>query len=813
MQHSYLKQTSSLLFLFIFISLNGLCQTNAEKRQINSAFTSENIKIDGIIDESAWNKAEIGSDFIVFEPKPGIPSVFKTEFFTLYSNNAFYIAARLYDPQPDSIFREFTVRDDDNGNTDAFVFTLNPYNDGQHAYRFYVTTSNVQADIRMNGAEDDYSWNAVWESATQITENGWVAEVKVPFSMLRIPSTDKQTWGFNAVRIIRRNREASSWNPIYYEKGELTTQDGLLSGFENLNPPLRLSLYPYLSTYLEYSGESRSFGNSFNGGMDIKYGINESFTIDMTLVPDFGQTKSDNVVLNLTPYETYYNENRAFFNEGTELFNKAGIFYSRRIGKMPSGYPQAENLLLPGEQLVSNPQEAQLINAAKFSGRTATGLGIGIFNALTDNTYAKAENPDGQARKLLTEPLTNYSILVLDQSYRNNSYLNFTNTNVVRPGIDSVANVTSGILRWMDKKNVFGLYTQLALSHQSGAANIPQTGYLFNTTFGKFNGNYTYYYYLNVLSQQYNPNDLGYLSHNNSINHEINLSYRKYTPGKYFNSWRYSLNSELSQLFTQAKYINWRNTLNLSGTLKNYLSIGCQISAEPIGYHDYFETRASNRYVSMKAAYGANGWYSSDYRKKVALDFNGGVYWDADSLFIAYGTVAPRFRISDHWFLVPSVSVNHSSDVPGYLTHLNNETVYMGVRNEFSVEAVLTSSYVISNKASLSLNIRHLNSKVTYTGSFFLENDGSLTPYAGTDVSLDDENINFNAYNMDLLFSWNFLPGSYLNLSWKNFIYPSVDNQIHSPYWNNLTGTFRSPTNHSLSLKLIYFLDYGMIFR
>lgn len=813
MRLNLLKQTFVLVFLVLIILIKGYSQASAEKRVLKSNFTSENIKIDGVIDDEAWKNAELGSDFIIFEPEQGIPSQFKTEILTLYSNNSFYVAARLYDPQPDSIFREFTVRDDDNGNTDAFVFTLNPYNDSQHSYRFYVTASNVQADIRMNGAEDDYSWNAVWESATHITENGWIAEVKVPFSMLRIPSTDKQTWGFNAARIIRRKREASSWNPIFYDKGELTTQDGLLTGFENLNPPLRLSLYPYLSSYLEYQGESKSFGNSFNGGMDIKYGVNESFTIDMTLVPDFGQTKSDDVVLNLSPYETYYNENRAFFNEGTELFNKAGIFYSRRIGKMPSGYPQAENLLLPGELLISNPQEAQLINAAKFSGRTATGLGIGVFNALTDNTYAKAEDQDGNIRKLLTEPLTNYNILVLDQSFRNNSYINFTNSNVIRPGIDSIANVSSGIIRLMDKKNVFGFFTQLALSHQNGAGNLPQTGYLFNTTLGKFNGNYTYYYYLKVLSEQYNPNDLGYISHNNSIDHEINLTYKKFTPGKYFNSWRYSISSELNQLFDQGKYINWRNSFNISGTLKNYLSIGGQFSAEPIGYHDYFETRAKNRYVSMKAAFGANGWYSSDYRKKLALDFNGGVYWDADSLFIAYGSIAPRFRISNHWFLVPSLSLNLSYDVPGYLTHLNNETVYMGVRNELSVEAVLSSSYVISNKASISLNIRHLNSRVNYTGSFYLETDGSLTPYSGPDLSLDEENINFNAYNMDLLFSWNFLPGSYLNLSWKNFIYPSADHQIHSPYWDNLTGTFSSPTNHSLSLKLIYFLDYGMIFR
>lgn len=800
------------LILAICVSQLAWSQPGTSKRELHTSFSDEPVKIDASLDENVWQQCEIASEFVVFEPEQGIPSPFKSEIKTFYSSNSFYLSAYLYDSTPDSIYREFTIRDDDGGNTDGLAIELNPYNDGIHSFRFYVSASNVQADIRLNGGEEDYSWNAVWESATQITDKGWIVELRIPFSMLRIPASESQSWGFNIVRIVRRTREASSWNPIYYDKGEVTSQEGLLHGFQHLNPPLRLSLYPYLSTYLEYQGATKSIGNSFNGGLDLKYGINESFTLDMTLVPDFGQTKSDNIVLNLTPYETYYDENRGFFTEGTELFNKADLFYSRRIGKLPAGYYAAYAAVDSGETLISNPAEVQLINSAKLSGRTAGGLGIGLFNAITDNTYAEIQNEEGNIRKIRTEPLANYSIVVLDQSYRNNSYINFTNTNVVRPGIDSLANVSSGIVRWMDKKNVFGVYAKAALSHKSGASSPAEDGYLFNGTVGKFNGNYTYYYSLLSLSALYNPNDLGYLAHNNTIDHEANITYRKYTPGKYFMSYRYSVTSRLSQLFEGGKYINWHNSINASGTLKNYLSFGGQVTLEPVGYHDYFETRVKNRYLSMDGAFGVNGWYSSDYRKPVALDINGGVYWDVDSLNILWGTISPRFRINDHWLVIPAFSVNIGSDIPGYLSHVDDETIYIGVRNERSFEAMITASYVISNKTNFSLNLRHLSSQVDYLQGYFLEQDGSLTLYAGPDIVLEDEAINFNVYTMDLLFSWNFLPGSYLNVAWKNFIGPSADNQIHLHYWDNLKGTFTSPTNHSFSLKLIYFLDYGTIF-
>lgn len=797
-----------LLFLFLFTSATYAQET---KKNLLVSFSSTKLMVDAELNEEVWQSAAKAVDFTVFEPEQGIPSRFISEVMTCYTNDAFYVAAILYDDKPDSILREFTIRDNDNGNTDAFAFSLNPYNDGQHSFRFHVSAANVQTDIRLTGSSEDYDWNAVWESAVKVTDYGWVVEVRIPFSMLRIPSRDEQIWGFNAARLVRRHREWSSWNPIFYQKGEITTQDGLLSGFKELNPPLRLSFYPYLSAYAQSGRLSDGIATSFKGGMDLKYGIDESFTLDLTLIPDFGQTKSDEIVLNLSPYETYYNENRAFFNEGTELFTKADLFYSRRVGKTPSGFFQAASLLDSGDVLLENPIEAQLLNAAKFSGRTSEGLGIGVFNAITDNTYALIQRPDGSTVRHKTESLANYNIIVLDQTYRNNSYLNFTNTNVIRPGSDSLANVSSGIIRWMDKANKYGFYTQAAMSHKSGNASIPSNGFHVNGTAGKFNGNHTYYYYLKILSDHYDPNDIGYLAFNNIMENELGYSYRKHTPGKFLLNYRLSFASNLSQIFDSQSYVNWYNVFTFSGTWKNYLSTGLTFTAEPLGYHDYFETRVDGRYISQPAMYGFNGWYSSDYRKALALDFNVACSANTDSFQSYSATIAPRIRLNDHWFVIPKVSYSKSINYQGYAAQESASEVYFGTRNEQVIQSMITASWVITNKSSFSLSTRHYHSQVDYRALYLLNNQGELDPYLGASRNPDDFDINFNVYTMDLLFAWNFLPGSYLNFSWKNRLNPMPDQLIHLNYWSNLRSTFNSIPENSFSIRLIYYFDYGML--
>jgi len=231
----------------------------------------------------------------------------------------------------------------------------------------------------------------------------------------------------------RRNKTGQQYmrNPIEPKVNGFVTQEGLMTGLQNIKPPVRLALSPYFSAYMNHYPNSapgvKDVTSSLNGGMDVKYGISEGFTLDMTLIPDFGQVQSDNQVLNLSPFEVKFNEYRTFFTEGTELFNKGDLFYSRRIGSQPLHYYSVQDSswdnshIHPDEKFLKNPSESKLINATKISGRTSKKLGIGFFNAVTRNMYAEVENYNGTKRKILTNPATNYNIIVLDQTLKNNS--------------------------------------------------------------------------------------------------------------------------------------------------------------------------------------------------------------------------------------------------------------------------------------------------------------------------------------------------------------------------------------------------------
>lgn len=240
----------------------------------------------------------------------------------------------------------------------------------------------------------------------------------------------------NFVRYIQRHNETSTWSPINPNINGTVNQWGHLTDLANIEPPLRLVLMPYLATYYyntpETDGSNTTYNNSYSasGGLDLKYGINESFTVDMSLIPDFGQVQSDNTVINLGPFEVRYNERRPFFTEGTELFNNGNMFYSRRIGGQPINYYNVYDQLSEGEMVEHNPIQTQLLNATKFSGTTKKNLGIGVLNAIGAPTFATIRNETtNETRRIETAPLTNYNVLVLRQNLPHNSYIGFYNTN------------------------------------------------------------------------------------------------------------------------------------------------------------------------------------------------------------------------------------------------------------------------------------------------------------------------------------------------------------------------------------------------
>jgi hypothetical protein len=338
--------------------------------------------IDGQLTDEIWSKATVATDFIQKFPSYGVASLVKTSVKILYDNSAVYIGAYLYD-NPSLIRTQLTPRDEEQqSDADYFAVFFDTYNDKQNGFQFLVTSRNVQTDARLGpnlgdaSHYGDVTWDAVWESQVKMQKDGWTVEMKIPYLSLRFAKKDLQNWGLEFLRFTRRNSEISFWNPVDPNVSGFVSQFGQFRNLKNIEPPLRLSFSPYVTGGVRVLPENGGYRTEWlrNGGVDVKYGINESFTLDATIVPDFGQVVSDNEINNLSPFEVKFEEHRPFFTEGTEIFNKAGLFYSRRVGATPRGYDSV--LQIPESnanvEIKKNPSVTQLYNAIKFSGEQNT---------------------------------------------------------------------------------------------------------------------------------------------------------------------------------------------------------------------------------------------------------------------------------------------------------------------------------------------------------------------------------------------------------------------------------------------------------
>ena len=352
-----------IILFYILFQFNAVAQINLNPKSIHALKISLQPTIDGVLDESLWKNAETAKDFVMFRPGIGTnePQGKKTEVKVMYDDEAIYFGALLYDDDIKNIPLESATRDNF-GQTDWFGIMLNPLNDGQNDTEFFIQATGNQGDAKATINDEDFSWSAVWESAVKLDDEKWVVEVKIPYAALRFSNEKVQTWGLNFHRRMQNTKEQYTWNPIDKTIGNLQQYAGIIYGIENISPPTRLSFFPYTSSsYSIYNGEN-NFDTNF--GMDVKYGISESFTLDATLIPDFGQTAFDNLTLNLGPFEQQYSEKRAFFTEGTELFSKGNLFYSRRVGNSPSTQIE-ESDLDTNEEIISEPYDVKMLNALK----------------------------------------------------------------------------------------------------------------------------------------------------------------------------------------------------------------------------------------------------------------------------------------------------------------------------------------------------------------------------------------------------------------------------------------------------------------
>jgi len=401
-----------------------------------SRLTTEKPTIDGILNDNCWQTGEWASDFTQWIPTEGGKPSQRTKLKVLFDDKNIYIAIRAYENEPDKIHRKPGRRDEFNGDVVGVCF--DSYHDHRTGFEFDVTAAGQKIDaILTNPFNSDVNWNAVWYAKTGIEDSAWTVEMEIPLSQLRYSGDNDQVWGMHSWRWIDRLQEESDWEPQSSTGPGMLYLFGEVHGIHDLKKSRRIEFMPYglgkLNTFKKDASNPfarKGHSSAGNIGLDAKIGLTSNLTVDLTINPDFGQVESDPSVMNLTAFETFYEEKRPFFLEGKNIFNfefdDVNIFYSRRIGHTPSYKPD-----LNDNEYLDFPDNTAILSAEKFSGKTSKGLSIGLIHSITNTEHATLSNIEGNHR-FTAEPLTNYLVARIQQDFNHsNTMLGciFTSTN------------------------------------------------------------------------------------------------------------------------------------------------------------------------------------------------------------------------------------------------------------------------------------------------------------------------------------------------------------------------------------------------
>lgn len=796
---------------------------NEKKTTYAAPFEGE-IKIDGILDDEAWFMAPTTTGFTEFEPEPNTTPSQQTEVKILYNDQGIYFGALMHDTRADKILKELSVRDKKN-NTDWFGVLIDTYRDGLNGFAFTVTAAGVQQDIKFAGGDEDENWDAVWQSEVLIHERGWNAELFIPYSAIRFPNTDIQHWNLQLAREIRREREQSFWNPLDPNFEGFVNQAGHLEGIKNIESPVRLSITPYITGYIQNNKDNgvSETGTSYNAGMDLKYGINDAFTLDMTLVPDFGQVQTDNQVLNLSPFEVFFDENRQFFTEGLELFDRGRLFYTRRVGGRPINFRDAQNSLVDGEKIIENPTRVQLYNASKISGRTSSGTGIGFFNGVSSETNAIIESLSGEKRQVQTSPLTNYNVLTIDQNLPNNSRVSIMNTNVLRRGSTYDANTIGAFIDLNNKSQAYRFSGSFMRSEQYFSKIENNNGHKYSAQVAKQSGQIKAEIKYLEESDTFNPNDLGFLFSPNERSVSASIEYNEPNAKGSLQRYEYYVNADYGRLYTPDVFTNFGVTAGTFYLFKSRDAVGGNIRFEPESF-DYFEPRNNfQSYLYFPANSTVSAFFSSDYRKMFATDIRTNYRKiDQDGRNNISLSLLPRIRLSDKLSFFMDFSYDILNNDQGFVNRnlipeviqqdvgLSSTDIMIGKRKLEIFENSIRGQFIFTNRQSLSLRIRHYNATVIYNSLGILDQDGSISALYFDGLNEEDNPIfdrNFNAFTVDMNYLWRFAPGSDVILNFKSEI-SGEDDGYDSSYLENIGGVFDQYQENSLSLRIVYYLDY-----
>ncbi len=786
--------------------------------------------IDGKLNDECWKTGDWGGDFVQWIPKEGAKPSQETQFKILYDDKNIYVAIRAFDKEPHKISRKAGRRDEFVGEQAGVNF--DSYHDHRTGFEFSVTAAGQKIDLILtNPMVPELDWNAVWYLKTGLEDSAWVAEYEIPLSQLRYSNDKEQVWGLHVWRWIDRLQEESDWEPQTSTGPGMLYLFGELHGIKDLPKSRRIEIMPYtlgkLKTFEKVpQNPFAKSGHSFLGnvGLDAKIGLSSNFTADFTINPDFGQVESDPSVMNLTAFETFYEEKRPFFLEGKNIFKfelgDANLFYTRRIGHAPTYHPE-----LGENQFIDFPDNTSILSAAKISGKSKNGLAVGVLHSLTAGENAGLST-NGIKKDLRVEPLTSYTVGRLQQDFNegttalggiftatnrfiNDPYLEFLNTNAYTGGIDLLH-------QWNDKE--FFVDAKIIGSAINGSAEAIRNLQLSSARYfqrsdarymdfdpnrttlsgqggrvkiGKGSkGFWRYSSEFNWRSPGLDLNDIGFMQMADLLEQETEVSYFVTKPVSIFrsysfavhqsNSWDYGANYLYSGLFLTSK-LDFLNRWVVSPSLHyrnegydNRILRGGPAMLLPAlweGSLDFHTDMARKFIVSLNAAREAarnDSYTNSNVQATVTV-----IPYNALKLSASlnYSENMDNLQYVDTKVL--------NTDTKYILAHLNQKTLGATFRIDYNISPEISIQYYGSPFASLGKYSRL--KEVTnpradaYTDRFELLNtqfSGNAYHVAASNdtpaYSVENPDFTFNQFRSNLVFRWEYKPGSQIYFVWGN---------------------------------------------
>jgi len=866
------------VFLIIFLLLVYGIAFTQDKAYVTQQLEGKPPFIDGVMDDLVWRQVDWGGGFTQYEPYEGQSPSQSTFFKILYDDNNLYVGIVAYDSVPSEIDRRKSRRDGFEG--DLVGIHIDSHFDKMTAYAFVVSAAGVKSDemITDDGDGFDETWDPIWYTKTSISDTGWAAEMKIPLTQLRFGKKDVHTWGLQCVRHLFRKDELSLWQFIPREDNAWVSKLGELQGIKGIKPKRQVDLIPYVVAQQEYFEEEE--GNPYAtgkksklaAGLDGKIGVTNNMTLDFTINPDFGQVEADPSEVNLTAYETFFQEKRPFFIEGNNIYDfqitgggnpysRDNLFYSRRVGRQPHYYPDLDD-----NEYADVPENTTILGAFKLSGKTKKGWSVGVMESLTQREMAEISQ-EGVIREEEVEPLTNYFVARLEKDInKGNTVVGgmFTSTNrkIENPAIDFIPkNAYTGGLNfkhyWKDKSWMVAARTVFSSVHGDTIAmtNLqessvryfqrPDANYIHvdstrkslqgqggTVEFGKVGGgHWQFLSWVTWRSPGLELNDVGYLRSSDEVQQVLWVSYRIWEPFSIFRRININFNQWSGWDFGGRNTFSGINT-NVNTQFKNHWFFGGGINFDGPSLSKS-DLRGG---PSLLLPGGWNYWLSvdSDPRKKFSAEasysqykaFNNTATFRNVGLEFIYRpsnmirlSLEPFISIND--YNLQYVETTEYKNEDRYVTaFINQKTFGLVGRIDLSITPDLTIQYygqpfmasgeytqfnrITDAQADDYYNRYHVfaEEEISYNSDeeiYSVDENGD----GMVDYTFGNPNFNFLQYRSNLVFRWEYIPGSAVYLVWSQGRTDETS-QVDYNFKNNWDNLFDIHPHNVFLVKLTY---------